>query len=113
MPPYVPPGWPETVPPPSADGWEEAAIQWLFDLVPPAYRQHDVLRDYPAALVAVAWHHVKACHDGTLDGYRRVRTDLSAHIPPHAIDDVLDAYRQEGIRLKAARSGISLVGRAL
>ena len=43
----VPPGWPEQVRPPGAPDWERTAVAWLFDLVPPDYRAHEVLRRYP------------------------------------------------------------------
>ena len=46
----LPPGWPEQVRPPLSPEWERSAVAWLFDLCPPDYRAHDVLRRYPVVL---------------------------------------------------------------
>ena len=48
----VPPGWPVEVRPPGAPDWERTAVAWLFDLVPPDYRAHEVLRRYPPSAKA-------------------------------------------------------------
>ena len=50
----VPPGWPEEVRPPGAPDWERTAVAWLFDLCPPDYRAHEVLRRYPVLLARFA-----------------------------------------------------------
>src|SRR3954451_8857066 len=56
----VPPGWPVEVRPPGAPDWERTAVAWLFDLVPPDYRAHEVLRRYPVLLARFAADHVSA-----------------------------------------------------
>jgi hypothetical protein len=110
---YVPPGWPARVHLPGADDFEATAVAWLFDVVPPGYREHGVLRRHPIALAALARHHNEACVQGARQGYRIPRTELSTHIPPHAIDAVLTTYRDEGNRLVATARAVSLVERAL
>src|SRR3712207_8593651 len=50
----LPPGWPAAVRPPGAPDWEHTAVAWLFDLVPPDYRAHEVLRRYPVLLARFA-----------------------------------------------------------
>jgi hypothetical protein len=51
---YVPQGWPESVRPPGSEDFEEPAVTWLLDVVPPDYRSYTVLSRHPAALAAMA-----------------------------------------------------------
>lgn len=110
---YIPPGWPAGVHPPGSEEFETTAVAWLFDVVPPDYRLHGVLRRYPAALAAMARHHTNACVEGARQGYRTTRTELAQTLPPHAVDALLAAYRREGTRLAATARAVSLVERAL
>ena len=66
----LPPGWPEEVRPPGAPDWEQTAVAWLFDLVPPDYRAHDVLRQYPVLLARFASDHVGAGLEAARAGWR-------------------------------------------
>jgi hypothetical protein len=61
---YIPGGWPEAVRPPDSEDLEATAINWLLDVVPPDYRQHAVVRRYPAALASMARYHARACVEG-------------------------------------------------
>ena len=110
---YVPPGWPAGVHPPGSEDFESTAVAWLFDVVPPDYRLHGVLRRHPTALAAMARHHSDACVEGARQGYRTARSELSEALPPHAVDAVLAAYRREGSRLAATSRAVGLVERAL
>jgi hypothetical protein len=110
---YTPPGWPAGVHPPGSDDFESTAVGWLLDVVPPDYRLHGVLRRYPVALATMARYHSRACVEGARQGYRTARTELAGALPPHAIDTVLAAYRQEGARLAATARAVGLVERAL
>lgn len=110
---YIPPGWPTGVHPPGSAGFEETAVAWLLDVVPPDYRLHGVLRRHPAALAAMARHHTAACVEGARQGYRTARTELAEALPPHAVDAVLTAYRAEGRRLAATARAVVLVERAI
>ena len=110
---YTPPGWPTGVHPPGSEGFQETAIAWLFDVVPPDFRLHGVLRRHPAALAAMARHHTAACVEGARQGYRSARAELAARVPPHAVDAVLSAYRAEGRRLAETAKAVELVERAL
>ena len=110
---YIPPGWPTGVHPPGSEGFTESAVAWLFEIVPPDYRLHGVLRRHPAALAALARHHTTSCVEGAREGYRTVRTELAEKVPPHAVDAVLAVYRTEGRRLAAAAKAVDLVERAL
>jgi hypothetical protein len=109
----VPPGWPDGVLPPGSPGFERTAVCWLLDVVPPDYRQHDVLVRHPVALATLARHHVAACVEGARDGYRSARAELGKELPPGSLTAVLTAYQAEGRRLVATAHAVDLVGRAL
>jgi hypothetical protein len=110
---HLPPGWPAAVHPPGSERFEQTAVSWLLDVVPPDYRLHGVLMRYPAALAALARHHVNACVEGARQGYRSARTELGGELPPGGIESVLEVYRNEGARLAAAARAVELVERAL
>jgi hypothetical protein len=110
---YVPPGWPVGVHPPGSEQFEQTAVAWLLDVVPPDYRLHGVLRRHPVALAALARHHLAACVAGARDGFRMARTELGSQLPPGSIEAVLDAYRTEGTRLVQTARAVDLVARAL
>jgi hypothetical protein len=109
----VPPGWPPEVLPPQAPGWERTAVAWLFDLCPPDYRAHDVLRRYPVLLARFAGSHVAAGVGATREGLRTLRADLAGAVPPEAIDAAVGAYEREGRRLVKAGRQVELVAGAL
>ncbi len=110
---YLPPGWPAGVHPPGSEEFEQTAVNWLLEMVPPDYRLHGVLMRYPVALAALARQHVHACVQGARDGYRTARADLGGQLPPQVIEAVLSVYRSEGTRLAAAAQGVDLIERAL
>jgi hypothetical protein len=110
---YLPPGWPAGVHPPGSEEFEQTAVNWLLEVVPPDYRLHGVLMRHPVALAALARQHVHACVQGARDGYRTARADLGGQLPPQVIEAVLGVYRGEGTRLAAAAQGVDLIERAL
>jgi hypothetical protein len=110
---YVPVGWPAGVHPPGTADFEQSAVAWLLDVVPPDYRLHGVLVRHPVALAALARHHVDACIEGARTGYRGARAELGKDLPPGGITAVLDAYRTEGRRLVATAKAVDLISRAL
>jgi len=110
---YLPPGWPAGVHPPGTEGFEQTAVTWLLDVVPPDYRLHGVLRRHPIALAALARHHVEACVTGAREGYRTARAELGDDLPPGGVTAVLAAYRSEGSRLVATARAVDLINRAL
>jgi hypothetical protein len=109
----VPPGWPPQVRPPGAPDWERTAVAWLFDLVPPDYRAHEVLRRYPVLLARFAGDHVAAGLEAARTGWRTVRVELADQLPADAIEAAMTAYEREGTRLSAAARGVEVVGGAL
>jgi hypothetical protein len=109
----VPPGWPDGVQPPGSPGFERTAVRWLLEVVPPDYRQHDVLLRHPIALAALARHHVDACVEGARAAYRTTRAELGKDLPPDGLTAVLAAYQAEGRRLVTTAGAVELVSRAL
>ena len=109
----VPPGWPSEVLPPHAPDWERTAVAWLYDLCPPDYRAHDVLRRYPVLLARFAAGHVAAGAHAAREGLRTARADLRDVVPPEAVEAALAAYDREGRRLVQAGRGVALVEAAL
>jgi hypothetical protein len=110
---YVPTGWPEGVHPPGSPSFEQTAVSWLLDVVPPDYRLHGILVRHPVALAALARHHLAACVEGARQGYRSARAELGRDLPPSGLAAVLAAYQTEGRRLVAAATAAELVSRAL
>jgi hypothetical protein len=110
---YVPPGWPAQVHPPGTERFEDTAITWLLELVPPEYRRYGVLRRYPLTLVRMARQHVAASVEAAREGFRSARTELSDAVPPHGIDALLEVYRREGARLSSLSESVALVESAL
>jgi hypothetical protein len=110
---YLPPGWPPGVHPPDSEEFEQTAVTWLLDVVPPDYRLHGVLRRHPMALAVLARHHIAACVRGAREGYRSARTELGGKLPPGGVEAVLEVYRTEGSRLVETARAVDLVGRAL
>ena len=109
----VPPGWPAEVLPPQAADWERSAVAWLFDLCPPDYRAHDVLRRHPVVLSRFAAQHLAAAVQAARDGLRTVRAELGDLVGPDVIDAAIAAYDREGRRLLAAGKQVELVSAAL
>jgi hypothetical protein len=110
---FVPTGWPDGVHPPGTPGFEQTAVNWLLDVVPPDYRLHGVLVRHPVALATLAKHHLAACVEGARQGYRSARAELGEDLPPGGLAAVLSAYETEGQRLVATARAVDLVGRAL
>ena len=109
----VPPGWPPEVLPPQAPDWERSAVAWLFDLCPPDYRAHEVLRRHPVVLARFAAQHVESAVEAARAGLRTVRRDLKDLVGPQVVEAAIGAYDREGRRLVAAGRQVALVDAAL
>ena len=109
----VPPGWPAEVLPPHAPDWERSAVGWLFDLCPPDYRAHEVLRRHPVVLARFAAGHVESAVEAARAGLRTLRRDLRDVVPPEVVDAAGAAYDREGRRLVATGRQVALVEAAL
>jgi hypothetical protein len=109
----VPPGWPQQVLPPQAPEWERSAVAWLFDLCPPDYRAHEVLRRHPVVLARFAAGHVESAVEAARQGIRTARAELRDLVPPEVVDAAIAAYEREGRRLVQLAREVALVDAAL
>ncbi|WP_017578805.1 hypothetical protein [Nocardiopsis valliformis] len=107
------PDWPASVHPPGSDSFERTALEWLFDHVPADYRLHGVLRRHPVALSRLARQYVSAALEAAREGYRTARVDLRDQLPPHALDQVMNAYLAEGQRTADVLRAVEAVDGAL
>ncbi len=108
-----PPGWPEQVRLPGAEGWERSAAAWLLDLCPADYRAYEVLRRHPLALARFAQHCVSAGIVASRHGLATARDELRGRIPAEAIESTVRAYEIEGARLVRVGREVELVTQAL
>jgi hypothetical protein len=109
----TPPGWPTEVRPPGAPDWERTAVSWLFDLCPPEYRAHEVLRRYPVVLARFAAEHVSAGAEAARQGLATARADLRDFVPADVVAAAISAYEREGARLARTARAVRLVEEAL
>lgn len=109
----APPGWPAEVRPPGSPEWERSAVAWLYDLCPPEYRRHALLRRHPLLLARLARQQVEASVEAARRGYATARTELRGQCEPRVIDQMLGVYAQEGPRLVALGRSVDLVADAL
>ena len=109
----VPPGWPSDVRPPGTHDWERTATAWLFDLCPPDYRAHEVLRRHPVVLARVAHHHVQGAIGAARAGLSTARRDLSDVADVTTVEATVSMYEREGARLMSVARSLALVEQAL
>lgn len=99
--------------PPQAPDWERSAVGWLFELCPPDYRAHEVLRRHPVVLARFAAGHVESAVEAARHGIRTARADLSGVVGPDVVEAALAAYEREGRRLVRTGREVALVDAAL
>lgn len=109
----LPPGWPEEVRPPGTPDWERSASGWLFDLCPPDYRAHDVLRKHPVVLARFAARHVDSAVEAARLGLATVRDELRDVADATTVAAAVVAWEREGARLVRTRRAVGLVEEAL
>ena len=98
---------------PHAPEWERSAVAWRFDLVPPDYRLHEVLRRHPVVLARFAAGHVRAGIEAARAGLATARAELRDLVPPEVVEAALAAHQREGARLTAVARELALVEAAL
>ena len=108
-----PPGWPREVPPAGTPGWQVAAASWLLDLCPSEFRGYPSLRRHLVLLAWLAEHHVEAQLVALRQAYRTIRAELTDRLPEGVVEQAMADIELEGIRLRAARRGVQLIGEAL
>ena len=79
---YVPPGWPASVRPLGAEGWERTAFAFLLDCCPPEYRGYPLLLKQPQVLARFGREFVDGQLAATRSNLAGVRTSLGGFCRP-------------------------------
>ena len=111
--PVAPPGWPPSVRPPGAPGWEATATTWLLDISPPEYRSYPVLRRHPVVLARFAALHVAGGQAVVRRALSEARGVLRDVVDPDTVEAALLAWQAEEARLLAEQRAVGLVEEAL
>jgi hypothetical protein len=109
----APPGWPSTVRPPGAPGWELSAVSWLLDICPPEFRSYPVLRRHDVVLARFAVLHVEACQAAVRRGLSEARAELRDVTGQDTVEAAIEVWHTEAARLMAERRAAGLVEEAL
>lgn len=110
---YVPPGWPEQVPPPAAPDWQLAAVSWLLDCCPADYRSYPQLRKHPVVLARFAAEFVEGQIRSTRKALGEARASLMDQVEPQVLDGAVQMLQSEEARLVRRRRAVALVEEAL
>ncbi len=108
-----PTGWPEGVRPPDAPDWERTAVNWLFDICPPEYRQHVALRRHVVVLARFATLFVEAQQVAVRRGLSEARGDLGQVAAMSVVDQAVTGFQAEEARLVRLRREVGLVEEAI
>ena len=100
--------WPDEVWPPERPGWEQTAVEWLFNWVAPELRQTGAFRRYPLLLSHLVLHDLRSIIEGHRNAYANARRVLADAVGPESISLCLavlaaDAARWQ-TRLKQAEA---------
>ena len=109
----TPPGWPKSVPPPGAEGWEPRAVAYLLDLAPGDFRTEPLYARQPRLLAWRVQALVEAQLQSARAAYSRARAELREDATPEVVAEMLQALEREGAALLARRREVDLVTRAL
>ncbi|WP_331770450.1 hypothetical protein OG948_43080 (plasmid) [Embleya sp. NBC_00888] len=98
---------------PEANGLDPRTVEALYELCPPGYRNHEVLRRHPRLLVRLARHHLRAEPAELRQGYSDLRRELKDQVPVHVIPQALATYRREADEIHRAFARVAAIERAL
>lgn len=107
----VPAGWPEGVPSPSDEEFEERVVTWLLDLAPPQWR-NSALRNFPGALAWSVEQFISGQQVTARAAYSRARSAL-ANDQHLAVEPAMAAWQAHGVALAHSLRQIGMVRRAL
>ncbi len=110
---FRPPGWPDEVRPPGAEGWEEGAVAYLFDCCPADFRAYPVLRRHPLVLARFAAHFVEGQCRAAQEGLASIRAGLQGRVPAQAVEQAAQAWLEQAARLVRTKRAVGLLDDAL
>lgn len=93
--------WPDEVWPPERPGWEQTAVEWLFNWVSPELRRLSVFRRHPLLLSHLVLHDIRAVIDGHRQAYATARRVLADAVGPESIGVCLAALAADGSQWQA------------
>ncbi len=111
--PVTPPGWPASVRPPGAPGWEHTAGTWLLDLCPPEYRLYPAIRRHLVVLARFAVLYVEASQEACQRGLSEARAELRDVAGAEVVDAAVETWLTEDARLSGVRRAAGLVEEAV
>ncbi|MDO5094062.1 MAG: hypothetical protein Q4D79_11730 [Propionibacteriaceae bacterium] len=110
---YVPPGWPASVRPPGAEGWERTAVAFLLDCCPPEYRGYPLLLKQPQVLARFAREFVEGQLAATRSNLAGARTSLGGLLSVQTMEATIAVLHSEEARLIRVRRAAQLLEAAL
>ncbi len=111
--PFLPAGWPAEVLPPGVEDWERSASAFLFDCCPADFRGYQVLRRHPVVLAQFAAQFVASQVQASEEGLSQARVGLRDLVEPQVVEEAVDTWQRELVRLQGVREAIALVDDAL
>ena len=111
--PYCPPGWPDTLPPPPTDDWEQAATRWLRTLAPAHWAEYPVYHSSSWLLARALRYDIEAQLAGLRESWRMVRVETTERVGPEVVEEYLEMHQAEATRLKALKAELWLIEQAL
>lgn len=108
-----PPGWPDRVRPPGAQGWQEQAVAHLFDVCPPEFRTMSLLSRHPLVLAVFADRSVRGQQAAARDALAVLRSELDGQVEPQVVQAAVELWHAEAARLDRIGREVTLLRQAL
>lgn len=90
--------WPDEVWSPERPGWEQTAVEWLFNWVAPELRQTSAFRRHPLLLSHLVLHDLRSIIDGHRTAYASARRLLADVVGPESIGVCLAVLAADAAR---------------
>jgi hypothetical protein len=108
-----PPGWPADLPPADSPEFGDRVVLWLLDLAPAEFRGFEVLRRHPHVLGWAVAQYLDGAVTSLRASYSQVRATFADSIDAKTMQEVMEAFEFEGVRLAKAVRQVGMVNDAL
>lgn len=88
-------------------------MAWLLDLAPAEFRGYPVFRKHPEVLAWSVANHLDGAVESLRRSYSEARATFHDRLEAPVVQQVLEAYEFEGVRLSRAVREVALVMQAL